>query len=101
MSKEVEAAALNKNTALSLRSLAGGVLITVLTPFLPFLAWPMLMFDPLFPPQCAPGTPNCLFSGKALFATALGEILIYSLLTYLILKWRLRYLRKTSYLRDD
>jgi hypothetical protein len=86
---------MNKNTALLLRSLAGGVLITILTPFLPVLAWPMLMFDPLFPPRCQPGTSGCLFSGEALVATAVSEVLVYSLLTYLILKWRLTYLKRT------
>jgi hypothetical protein len=85
---------------ISLRSLAGGILITLLTPFLPLLAWPMLLFDPLFPPDCGPEASACLFSYKALFATLVSEILVYSLFTYLILKLRLIYIKRTSYIGD-
>jgi hypothetical protein len=91
---------MDKNTELSLRSLAGGILVTLVTPFFPLLAWPLLVFDPLFPPECDPEAVICLFSGKALFAALLSEILVYSLLTYLVLRWRLMYLRRTSYIGD-
>ena len=91
---------MSKNIALSLRSLAGGILITLLTPFLPVLAWPMLIFDPLFPPVCGPEASACLFSGKAIFATFASEVLVYSFLTFFILKLRLVYLKRTSYIGD-
>jgi hypothetical protein len=91
---------MSKNTELSLRALAGGILITLITPFIPLLAWPMLIFDPLFPPECEPEVLVCLFSGKALFATLVSEVLVYSLVSYLVLKWRLIYLKRVSYIGD-
>lgn len=81
------------------QSIVGGVLITFFgTPVLPFLAFPMLIFDPLFPPECHPEAFICLFSGKALLATLASEVLIYSLLIYFALRLGLIYLKKASYI---
>ena len=91
---------MSKNAELSLRSLAGGILVTLVTPLFPLLAWPLLVFDPLFPPECEPEAVICLFSGEALFAALVSEILVYSLLSYLVLRWRLISLKRTSYIGD-
>ncbi len=89
---------MSKNIERSIESLIGGSLIMLCTPVLLFLAWPMLIFDKLFPDECPPEALFCLWSDKALVATLLTEVLIYSLVTYLILKLDLVYLRRASYI---
>lgn len=82
------------------QSIAGGLIVTILTPILGFLAWPMLIFEKLFPDECPPEALICLWSDKAIIATLVTEFLIYSLLAYLVLKWRLISIKRTSYIGD-
>ena len=53
------------------------------------LAFPVFLFDPLFPPHSKP--PDDLFLGfpspEAIWATLIFDLLFYSLLVYLVL-WR-------------
>lgn len=79
------------------QSVLGGFIITLLSSVLHPLAWPMLIFDPLFPPECGPEVTICLFSGKALVATVLSELVVYTLLIYAVLRLRLVRLRRAKY----
>ena len=81
-----------------LQSVLGGFIITLLSPVIHILAWPMLIFDPLFPPKCEPEILICMFSGEALIATLLSQLIIYSLLIYAVLRLRLVYLRRVEYM---
>jgi hypothetical protein len=91
---------MDKNAERALQSIAGGLIITLLSPILGFLAWPLWIFNRLFPPDCEPNALFCLFSDKAILATLVTEVLIYSLLTYLALRWKLIYIKRTSYTGD-
>lgn len=83
-----------------LQSLAGGVLLTLVTALLPMLAWPMLIFDKLFPDDCPPEALICLWSDKTIVATLATELVLYTLLTYLILRLGLLTIKRTSYTGD-
>ena len=76
----------------------GGFGITLLSPVIHLLAWPMLIFDRLFPPRCEPEILICMFSGEALIATLLSQLVIYSLIIYAVLKLRLVYLKRVEYI---
>jgi hypothetical protein len=91
---------MSKKMERPLQSLAGGLIITLSSPIFGLPAWPLLIFDRLFPPECTPEELACLFSGKAILATLVSEVLIYSLLTYLVLRWKLIYIKRTSYIGD-
>jgi hypothetical protein len=80
-----------------LQSALGGFIITLLSSVLPLLAWPVFIFDPLFPPECGPEVAICMFSGKALAAAALSQLIIYTLLSYAVLRLRLICLRRVEY----
>ena len=88
---------MSKNDGRIMKSIAGGLIATILTPVLGFLAWPMFIFERLFPDDCPPEALICLWSDKAIFATLATEVLIYSLLTYLMLKLDMFHLERTSY----
>jgi hypothetical protein len=88
---------MGRNSERLIKSLAGGVIATLFSVLFPLLAWPLLIFDPLFPPQCPPEALLCLWSDEALAATLATEVLIYSLLTYLVLKLNLLRLERASY----
>ena len=80
------------------QAILGGFIISLLSSVIPALAWPMLIFDPLFPPECGPELLVCMFSGKALIATLLSQLIIYTLLIYAVLRMRQVYLRRVKYL---
>jgi hypothetical protein len=50
------------------------------------VVWPLKIFDPLFPT----GGMKFVPSNEALSATVICDVLVYSLLTYLVLWWRAR-----------
>jgi hypothetical protein len=75
-----------------------GFIITAATPAFPLLAWPLLIFDKLFPPDCSPEALFCPWSAAALLVALASELLIYSLLTYLVLRQRVFYFKRTGYI---
>jgi hypothetical protein len=81
------------------QSLAGGVLLTLCTLLLPILAWPILIFDKLFPDECPPEALICL-SVKAIVATLVTEFILYTFLTYHALRLGLLTIKRTSYIGD-
>lgn len=80
------------------QAIIGGLIAMLLSPVLGFLAWPMIIFDPLFPPDCPPETFICFWSEKAIIATLVTEFIIYTLIIYLILRLGLIHLKRTSYI---
>lgn len=89
---------MSKNSERAGQAFIIGVFLTACTFVLPYLAWSMFIFDKLFPPDCPPEALLCFWSGTAIAATLASEILIYSLLTYLLLRRRVIYLKRTSYI---
>jgi len=82
-----------------LPSILGGVLITMCTPVIPFLAWPLFIFAWLFPPVCGDDPEAfCLLSEAAIYATFVTELLVYTLLSHFLLSKHLFSLRRTSYI---
>jgi hypothetical protein len=90
--------ALSKNSERAGQAFIIGVFLTACTFIFPYLAWPMLIFDKLFPPDCPPEALLCLWSDTAIAAAFASELLIYSLLPYLLLRRRVIYLKRTSYI---
>ena len=90
---------MNGKTASPIVSVLGGVLVTMCTPVIPLLAWPLFIFAGLFPPDCG-GDPEafCFVSDAALFAAFATELLVYSLLSHLVLRGRLFSLKRASYI---
>ena len=81
-----------------IKSIVGGLIVTTLSPVFGFLAWPMFVFEKLFPEDCPPEALICFWSDKAIIATLATEVLIYSLLIYLVLRLGLFHLEKVSYI---
>ena len=83
-------------------SILGGVLITMCTPVLPFLAWPLLIFAGLFPDDCGGDDTEalCLVSDSAIYATLVTELIVYTLLSHFVLSKRLFSLKRTGYIGE-
>jgi hypothetical protein len=79
-------------------SLLGGFLVTLCSILIPVFAWPIVLFDRVFPANCVSDVPIICISGSAIIATVISEFTIYSLLTYVILRWHLVYLKPVSYI---
>lgn len=89
---------MGKNTERAGQAFIIGILFTAVTFVLPILAWPLLIFDKLFPPDCPPEAMFCLWSDKAIVATLASELIIYTLLPYVILGQRIINLERVSYI---
>lgn len=79
-------------------SLLGGLLATLFSIVVPIFAWPLVLFDRLFPANCVSDVPIVCISGSAIAATLISEFTIYSMLTYVVLRWHLVYLKPVSYI---
>jgi hypothetical protein len=89
---------MGKNTERASQAFIIGVIITAATFVLPILAWPLLIFDNLFPPDCPPDAMIYLWSDRAIVATLASELILYTLLPYFILGQRIIYFKRASYI---